>query len=479
MRALTTWRSKPDKQTAYDAALQRGDKLGIKKWVLPREQMELGIKIGAGGFGIVFKCKLNGKTAVAKQIAPARLAAKDLPLLQNEMCLWAQLDHPNCVKFFGVVFEPTDFYYLLCEFMPGGSLFDRHHALRSQSKRPTPPQTPQLLLDMRQIAVAMEHLHAKKILHRDLKSANVLVGDDGRLCVADFGLVRYCQSDAQANMTAETGSYRWMAPEVIRHEPYGTGCDVYSFGVLCWEMLSYSIPFPHHTPVEVALSVATKGMRPEMPTHAPSVLVDLIEQCWQQDALLRPSFEKVCSRIDAIEGATALRELPGPEAVLIGERPDCYSSSVETLPISGFEAQASPVAGRPERSPSPGEKRKCSDVAANSSQSGGATVIVVNMVGAASDRSTAPERPTPQSPEGSPKGTELKRPKSVGSNLATVSLGPSAADARSDVDGEAPASRDDEAKDDGLLLFTNGFDLKRPKSVDSNLASWSASALRM
>ena len=192
-----------------------------------------------------------------------------------------------------------------------------------------------------------------------------------------------------------------------------------------------------------------------------------------------PPRRQVCSRIDAIEGATALRELPGPEAVLIGERPDCYSSSVETLPISGFEAQASPVAGRPERSPSPGEKRKCSDVAANSSQSGGATVIVVNMVGAASDRSTAPERPTPQSPEGSPKGTELKRPKSVGSNLATVSLGPSAADARSDVDGEAPASRDDEAKDDGLLLFTNGFDLKRPKSVDSNLASWSASALRM
>jgi len=84
-----------------------------------------------------------------------------------------------------------------------------------------------------------------------------------------------------------------MAPEVIRHEPYGTGCDVYSFGVLCWEMLSYSIPFPQHTPVEVALSVATKGMRPEIPAHSPSVLVDLIEQCWQQQALRRPSFAKV------------------------------------------------------------------------------------------------------------------------------------------------------------------------------------------
>jgi len=474
--ALSRWR-KPDKQTAYDAALQRGAKLGIKKWVVPREQMDLGVKIGAGGFGTVFKCKLNGNTAVAKQIAPARLAAKDLPLLQNEMCLWAQLDHPNCVKFFGVCFEPTDFYYLLCEFMPGGSLFDRHHRLRSQSKRPTPPQTPQMLIEWRQVAGAMDHLHDKQILHRDLKSANVLVAEDGRLVVADFGLVRYCQSDAQANMTAETGSYRWMAPEVIRHEPYGTGCDVYSFGVLCWEMLSYSIPFPHHTPVEVALSVATKGMRPEMPAHAPSVLVGLIEQCWQQEALLRPSFAKICSRIDAIEGATALRELPGPEAVLIGERPVAdYSSSVETLPVSGFEGQASPSSsGRA----SPGEKRKCSEARTDSSRPG-ATVIVVNM------GSGAPEMPTPQSPYGSPKGTDLKRPKSavdLASLGSTASLGPSVADA-SGVDGEAPALREGEAPfsldEGGVQLFSNGFDtLQRPKSVDSNLASWSKSALTM
>ena len=149
-------------------------------------------RIGGGGFGTVFKCKLNGKTAVAKQIAPARLAAKDLPLLQNEMCLWAQLDHPNCVKLLGVSFEPTEFYYFLCEYMPGGSLLDRHNALRSQASPPR-PQLPQMLMEMRQIAGAMDHLHSKKILHRDLKSANVLVAEDGRLVVADFGLVRYCR----------------------------------------------------------------------------------------------------------------------------------------------------------------------------------------------------------------------------------------------------------------------------------------------
>ena len=82
-------------------------------------------------------------------------------------------------------------YYLLCEYMPGGSLLDRHNALRPQQA--TPPQTPQMLRQMRQIATAIKHLHSKKILHRDLKSANVLVAEDGRLVVADFGLARYCR----------------------------------------------------------------------------------------------------------------------------------------------------------------------------------------------------------------------------------------------------------------------------------------------
>jgi len=309
LKAISGWR-KPDKQAANDAARERGSRLGMADWVVPRDQVQLGARIGEGGFGVVFKCKYKEASCVAKQIAPAKLAPKDLPLLQNEMCLWAQLDHRNCVKFFGVAFEPTDFYYLLCEFMTGGSLFDRHVKNRAKSKR-APPRIPELLPEMRQVADAMEHLHSKHIVHRDLKSANVLIAADGRLCVADFGLVRYVPPVKDgANMTAETGSYRWMAPEVIRHEPYGKGCDVYSYAVLCWEMLTNSIPFPHHTPVEVALSVATKGLRPDLPSYVPTPLAELVARCWQQDASLRPSFEEIYSRLGTIEAAEALRDLP-------------------------------------------------------------------------------------------------------------------------------------------------------------------------
>lgn len=408
LRVLSSWR-KPDKQAAYNAALERGAKLGIKDWVLPREKLELGIKLGSGGFGVVFKCKLKGDNeVVAKQIAPARLAPKDLPLLQNEMCLWAQLDHPNCVKFLGVIFDPTDYYYLICEYMPGGSLFEVHQKLRLQSKQPEPPTAPKLLSDMRQIARAMAHLHTKQILHRDLKSANVLLGGDGRLCVADFGLVRYYQSETQANMTAETGSYRWMAPEVIRHEPYGTGCDVYSFAVLCWEMMSYSIPFPHHTPVEVALSVATEGLRPEMPAHAPELVVELVKQCWQQNALLRPSFDEVSSRIDALEGASALQDLPWREGVE-GPRESSPGAGRKALVLDATRQESGDL------------KRKCAEVGA------------------------------------------------VASSGLGSGGGPGA---RGGGRGETDALKQQQQEE-------AGYQLKRPKSVDSNLASYSASALTM
>merc|ERR1712224_891468 len=163
-------------------------------------------------------------------------------LLMNECTIWSKLMHRNIVTFHGLA--PTnDAMWLLCEWMPGGSLFDLHEKLHRQNAAPLGEY--ELIERMTQVAAGMAHLHSfdPPVLHRDLKSANILLAEDQtRLAIADFGLARL-RDNGSEKMTSETGSYRWMAPEVIRHEAYDERCDVYSWAILAWEMVTYRVPF--------------------------------------------------------------------------------------------------------------------------------------------------------------------------------------------------------------------------------------------
>ena len=147
---------------------------------------------------------------------------------------------------------------------------------------------------MLQLACAMEHVHAVGYMHRDLKPSNILLhGSTIKVC--DFGLA--CLRPAQkASLTAETGSYRWMAPEVMRHEPYDEKCDIYSFGFVCWSLLTRSPPFPALTSVEAAFAVADEAKRPRMP-DCPADLGALLERAWAQESEERPSFEEVVGQL--------------------------------------------------------------------------------------------------------------------------------------------------------------------------------------
>ncbi|KAG5526856.1 hypothetical protein RHGRI_032946 [Rhododendron griersonianum] len=158
------------------------------------------------------------------------------------------------------------------EFMFGGSVYDYLHKQKGTFKLPS------LLRVALDISKGMNYLHQNNIIHRDLKAANLLMDENEVVKVADFGVARV--KSQTGVMTAETGTYRWMAPEVIEHKPYDHKADVFSFGIVLWELLT------------------GKGLRPTIPNNTHPKLAELLERCWQQEPNLRPDF---CEIIDILQ----------------------------------------------------------------------------------------------------------------------------------------------------------------------------------
>ncbi|KAI3706086.1 hypothetical protein L1987_76341 [Smallanthus sonchifolius] len=182
------------------------------------------------------------------------------------------------------------------EFMAGGSLYDFLHNQRGHFDVPT------IIKIALHISKGMNYLHQNNIIHRDLKSANLLMDENGvsklsLLClviivkISDFGVARV--QNKSGIMTAETGTYRWMAPEVIEHRPYSQKADVFSFGIVVWELLTKKLPYANLNPLQAAIGVVQKGLRPVIPKHTHPEIAGLLEQCWQQDPSLRPEFSEI------------------------------------------------------------------------------------------------------------------------------------------------------------------------------------------
>jgi serine/threonine protein kinase len=136
------------------------------------------------------------------------------------------------------------------------------------------------------IANGMAYLHSRNVIHRDLKPSNILLTRDHRAMIADFGM---SVANTGQELTAETGTYRYMAPEVIRHESYSSNADVYSFGICLWQLITREVPFATMTPIQAAYAVA-EGRRPPIPDSTPRRLREIVSACWDQDSHKRPSF---------------------------------------------------------------------------------------------------------------------------------------------------------------------------------------------
>ncbi|XP_047066622.1 integrin-linked protein kinase 1-like [Lolium rigidum] len=259
------------------------------------------VMIGKGSFGEILKANWRGTPIAVKRILPSlsddRLVIQDF---KHEVNLLIKLRHPNIVQFLGAVTE-TKPLMLVTEFLRGGDL---HQYLKEKGSLP-PLTAINFALD---IARGMAYLHNEPnvVIHRDLKPRNILLVNTAanHLKVGDFGLSKIIKSQ-HANdvykMTGETGSYRYMAPEVFKHRKYDKKVDIFSFAMILYEMLEGDPPFSNYEPYEAAKYVSD-GHRPAFRSKGHTAeLKELTELCWAADINLRPSFLEILKRLEKIK----------------------------------------------------------------------------------------------------------------------------------------------------------------------------------
>ncbi|KAF0720703.1 Aste57867_128 [Aphanomyces stellatus] len=257
------------------------------EWLLAFSELLLGEAVGTGRSGQTYAGSWRGTRVAVKVINVSHhnqsVSEEILGEFHREVAVVSRLRHPNIVLFLGASIDPPK-YCLVFEYMENGALTDLIRRRRSPVD---------FFRIAREIAMGMNYLHLCNIMHRDLKSANVLLDAYGTVKISDFGLSCVLEVGNASDLTAETGTYRWMAPEVIGHEPYSAKADVYSFGVILWEMIVKDQPFKGMTPIQAAFAVARQGMRPAFPDNTPPCLRALVDQCWHQNPHDRPTFATV------------------------------------------------------------------------------------------------------------------------------------------------------------------------------------------
>ncbi|XP_029030942.1 mitogen-activated protein kinase kinase kinase 21 isoform X2 [Betta splendens] len=304
----------PSNYVTYQPAIYRlpatSGTVGVRERVpsppvqIPFSELVLEEIIGVGGFGKVYRGTWKDQEVAVKAARqdPDEDITATAGSVKQEAKLFSMLQHPNIIKLEGVCLEEPNLC-LVMEFARGGTLN------RALTGRRIPPH---ILVNWAvQIARGMHYLHEEAvvpIIHRDLKSSNILLleiienDDIGRktLKITDFGLAREWHKTTKMSAA---GTYSWMAPEVIKSSLFSKGSDVWSYGVLLWELLTGEVPYRGIDGLAVAYGVAVNKLTLPIPSTCPEPFAKLMEECWDQDPHVRPSFSCILEQLSAIEEA--------------------------------------------------------------------------------------------------------------------------------------------------------------------------------
>ncbi|KAL6208015.1 hypothetical protein ACLB2K_018967 [Fragaria x ananassa] len=281
---------------AWDSHADRYPPLGeVAEWEILWEDLQIGERIGIGSYGEVYHADWNGTEVAVKKFLDQDFSGDALVQFRCEVEIMLRLRHPNVVLFMGAVTRPPHFS-ILTEFLPRGSLYRLLHRPNSQLDE---KRRMRMALD---VAKGMNYLHTSNptVVHRDLKSPNLLVDKNWNVKVCDFGLSR-TKHHTYLSSKSTAGTPEWMAPEVLRNELANEKCDVYSFGVILWELTTCCIPWKGLNPMQVVGAVGFQNRRLEIPDDVDPVVAEIICDCWQTEPNLRPSFSQLMVRLKRLQ----------------------------------------------------------------------------------------------------------------------------------------------------------------------------------
>ncbi|KTF88783.1 hypothetical protein cypCar_00041402 [Cyprinus carpio] len=275
------------KPKLMEGSVAAQDEFSRSGWALNRKELKLIQTIGKGEFGDVMVGDYRGEKVAVKCIKHDATAQAFVA----EASVMTQLRHTNLVQLLGVIVEEKGSLFIVTEYMSKGSLVDY---LRSRGR--TVIGGDRLINFTMDVCKAMEYLEANNFVHRDLAARNVLVSDDNIAKVSDFGLTK------EASSTQDTAKLpvKWTSPEALREKLFSTKSDVWSYGILLWEIYSFGrVPYPR-IPLKEVVPRVEKGYKMDAPDGCPAVVYDIMKQCWTLDPVARPSFKELRQQLQDI-----------------------------------------------------------------------------------------------------------------------------------------------------------------------------------
>ncbi|KAJ7531383.1 hypothetical protein O6H91_14G042000 [Diphasiastrum complanatum] len=302
----------------------------VAEFEIPWEEIVIGDRIGLGSYGEVYRGEWHGTEVAVKKFLDQDITGDALEEFRSEIVemekgalpltmvagtvndsrakkllevrLMRRMRHPNVVLFMGAVTRAPNLS-IVTEFLSRGSLYrllHRSNSLLDERRRL------RMALD---VAKGMNYLHTctPMIVHRDLKSPNLLVDKNWVVKVCDFGLSRM-KHHTFLSSKSTAGTPEWMAPEVLRNEPSNEKADVYSFGVILWELATLQQPWNELNPMQVVGAVGFQNRRLDIPDMDPNV-AKIIQDCFLNEPQLRPSFAQIMSALKPLQRPISASQL--------------------------------------------------------------------------------------------------------------------------------------------------------------------------